>query len=123
MERSCPGLDALAKEGQQPRDGKNGKLHELVDAVTNGYTIKAGSCPSSLRIIRCGNPVKREINLHDLALHNATEHDLSLFHRNAKDGEKYAPTKPSLTLTEELCTINGKDNSHIFEDFVNIGRN
>ena len=101
-----------------------------MEAIAGGYNIdrKLAAALASFGVIRCGNPLKGEVNLHDLALHDAIEHDLLLFHSDAepKSGEKrvYAPVKPNKALVEELCTINGEDCPYLFEeDFIKHRQN
>jgi len=49
----------------------------------------------------------RRISLADLARHNLIEHDASLFHRDAREGDEYAPRCPDNSLLKHVILQGG----------------
>lgn len=49
----------------------------------------------------------RRISLADLARHNLIEHDASLFHRDARQGDEYAPRCPDSSLLKQVILQGG----------------
>lgn len=64
----------------------------------------------------------RKISLADLARHNLIEHDASLFHRDARKGEEYAPRCPDCSLLKAVVHQGGyyKPGRITLEDVANI---
>ncbi|KAH9853621.1 Cloroperoxidase [Lenzites betulinus] len=105
----CPALNVLANHGYLPRDGRNLTAAQLSQAVQKVYGISwlAATILAYGGVKRCSTTGK--VDLHDLALHNAAEHDYSLVHADAKPGEKYAPTTVDPELLRELLDKSSKD--------------
>lgn len=103
----CPALNALANHGYLPRDGKNVSAFDLIRALREGYNL---SFPLAFllafgAVLILGQ--YRSISLADLARHNLIEHDASLFHRDAREGDEYAPRCPDSSLLKHVILQGG----------------
>lgn len=118
----CPALNTLANHGYLPRDGKNITIFGLIRALREGY----GLSTALAAILSIGAVLMlgqfRQISLADLARHNLIEHNASLFHRNARDGEEYAPRCPDCSLLKAVVHQGGhyKPGRITLEDVANI---
>ncbi|KAL4075428.1 Chloroperoxidase [Scleroderma citrinum] len=103
----CPALNALANHGYLPRDGKSISVFDLIRGLRQGYSlsIPLAFLLSFSAVLILGQ--FRSISLADLARHNLIEHDASLFHRDAKKGEEYAPRCPDNSLLKQIILQGG----------------
>lgn len=118
----CPALNALANHGYLPRDGKNISVFGLIRALMEGYGLS-----TTLALLLSIGAVFilgqfRKISLADLARHNLIEHDASLFHRDARKGQEYAPRCPDCSLLKAVVHQGGyyKPGRITLEDVANI---
>ncbi|KAG6334336.1 hypothetical protein ID866_4748 [Astraeus odoratus] len=118
----CPALNALANNGYLPRDGKDLSVFDLIGALKAGYKL---STPlawflSFGAVFILGQ--FRRISLADLARHNLIEHDASLFHRDAYNGDEYAPRCPDNSLLKSVLEQGGhyKQGRITLDDVANI---
>ncbi|KAI0774143.1 Cloroperoxidase [Fomes fomentarius] len=109
----CPALNALANHGYLPHDGRNLTVSQLVSALRHVYGI---SLPLALLlslggVAKCGHwdGLHMTADLHDLAKHNAVEHDGSLVHKDTPPGETYAPTAVDPVLLRHLLETSTTD--------------
>ncbi|KAI0744560.1 hypothetical protein C8Q76DRAFT_4837 [Earliella scabrosa] len=120
----CPALNALANHGYLPRDGRNITQAQLVSTLRDVYNI---SCPFGTilavgGLALCGRKkpgltLARELDLHDLARHNAIEHDGSLVHADAPDPkDKYAPAAVDPALLQQLLNVEPQTSTVDFVD-------
>ncbi|KAI5985543.1 Chloroperoxidase [Pisolithus albus] len=118
----CPALNALANHGYLPRDGKNISILGLIRALMEGYGLS-----TTLSLLLSFGAMFllgqfRKISLADLARHNLIEHDASLFHRDARKGQEYAPRCPDCSLLKAVVRQGGyyKPGRITLEDVANI---
>ena len=76
-----------------------------------GISIPAATILALGGLVKCGH---REglglvVDLHDLAKHNALEHDASLVHANTPSGDVYAPTAVDQNLLRQLLATSDTD--------------
>ncbi|KAI0758969.1 Chloroperoxidase [Fomes fomentarius] len=106
----CPALNALANHGYLPHDGRNLTQAQLVSALSKVYNISSGfgSVLALGGLLLCGHKkpgltLARTVDLHDLARHNAIEHDGSLVHDDAPEPKsEFAPTAVDPALLQQL---------------------
>ena len=96
------------------RSGKNIKLLTLVDSLHKNYNVSRGLAffLAFGGILLCGTEENRlhlTIDLHQLALHNRIEHDISLMHADTPECRKYAPTKVDEERRAKIRSITAKD--------------
>ncbi|KAI0824786.1 Cloroperoxidase [Trametes gibbosa] len=105
----CPALNALANHGYIPRDGRNLTASQLSQAIQKVYGLSPvfATILAYGGVARCGSGGK--LNLHDLAAHNVVEHNGSLVHADAAQGQKYAPTNVDPELLRQLLDTSTTD--------------
>jgi Peroxidase, family 2 len=102
----------------------------MFDAIKKVYNL---SFPMALLTtfggyLLCGHRMRTRLDLHDLAKHNRIEHNASLVHQDAKDGDEWAPCPVDHELLEKLLTQGlggeneGRDASDgiTFDDLVEV---
>ncbi|TFK69190.1 Cloroperoxidase [Pluteus cervinus] len=92
----CPALNVLANHGYINRSGRDISFFELVGALRLVYnlTLPLAFFLTMGGIILGGHQgVLSRIDLHDLARHNAIEHDASLSRSNANSDDQFAPVE------------------------------
>ncbi|KAJ6540178.1 Chloroperoxidase [Mycena vulgaris] len=88
----CPAINAMANHGYIHRDGKKISMY----AMFSGLKACCGlSTPLAAH---------RKINLFDLGLHGAIEHDASIVHVDCPAGQKDAPIEIQPDLVDEFAT-------------------
>ncbi|KAJ7579863.1 Chloroperoxidase [Mycena floridula] len=90
----CPTLNTPANHGFLPRDGKSISATHFHDAIQAGYNVSDEILAALIGggVECCTSVNSTTIDLNNLALHDAIEHDASLIHGNA-DGAIYALIK------------------------------
>ncbi|KZT12576.1 Cloroperoxidase [Laetiporus sulphureus 93-53] len=101
----CPALNALANHNYLPHDGRRISIPQLVRALTSVYSL---SFPLAIilavvGVFKCGG--WWHIDLHDLAKHNAIEHDGSLTHDDTPRGSTFAPIEVDSKLVHQLLSV------------------
>ena len=103
------------------RDGRNLTIGALATGVTQGYNLSspvAYTLSFAAFLILGKLPIGR-VSLHDLARHGKLEHDASLVHRDAGEGEEYAPVHVDMELLRDLVSsAEGEGRMMTVEDFV-----
>ena len=88
-------------------------VSQLVSALRQVYGISLpfASLLSLGGVAKCGhwNGLRMTVDLHDLAKHNAVEHDGSLVHADTAPGEMYAPTTVDPVLLRHLLETSTTD--------------
>jgi len=88
----CPALNTLANHGYLPRNGRNIRPYQFIQALQEGYNL---SYPLAA-FLTWGSFILvqqwKKVSLKDLARHGLLEHDASLAHVDAAEGAQYAPT-------------------------------
>jgi len=112
MRSPCPGLNTLANHGYINRDGKAVPFIQLVKALQEVYNL---SLPHSLILalgcyFKVGNGL--HLDLHNMARHNAIEHDFSLAHRDAAPGAAFAPTDVDPAMLDAFLA-HSADGTHV----------
>ncbi|RPD67313.1 Cloroperoxidase [Lentinus tigrinus ALCF2SS1-7] len=109
----CPALNALANHGYLPRDGRNITVTQLVSAIRHiyGISLPFASILALGGVAKCGHwkGLGMVVDLHELAKHNAVEHDGSLVHADTAPGEVYAPTAVDPVLLRHLLETSTTD--------------
>ncbi|KAI6035852.1 hypothetical protein EDC04DRAFT_2703205 [Pisolithus marmoratus] len=122
----CPVVDAHAycshHKGEYPAMEKTSSIFSLIHALREGYRLSA-----PLAILLSIGAVFilgqfRKISLADFARHDLIEHNASLFHRNARKGDEYAPRCPDCSLLKATVHQGGhyKPGRITLEDVANI---
>ncbi|KAI0698537.1 Cloroperoxidase [Cerioporus squamosus] len=109
----CPALNALANHGYLPRDGRNLTVTQLVSAIRHVYGISLpfATLLSVGGVVKCGHRdgLGMVVDLHELAKHNAVEHDGSLVHADTAPGAVYAPIAVDPVLLRHLLETSTTD--------------
>ncbi|RDX55470.1 Cloroperoxidase [Lentinus brumalis] len=109
----CPALNALANHGYLPRDGRNLTVTQLVSAIRHVYGISLpfATVLAAGGVAKCGHRdgLGLVLDLHELAKHNAVEHDGSLVHADTAPGDVYAPTTVDPVLLRHLLETSTTD--------------
>ena len=100
----------------RPHDGRNITTSQIISALRNVYHI---SLPLSTFIavggvVRCGHwsGIRRVLDLHELAKHNAIEHDGSLVHDDAPDPDApWTSIEVDDTYLHQLLSAGNNSNS------------
>jgi hypothetical protein len=87
-----------------PYSGKDIPFWTMLNAIRQVYNF---SFPMAFTVTLggyalCGHRLGTRLDLHDLALHNRIEHNASLAHQDAKDGDKWAPCPVDHDLLRKL---------------------
>ncbi|RPD63367.1 hypothetical protein L227DRAFT_387121 [Lentinus tigrinus ALCF2SS1-6] len=111
----CPALNALANHGYLPHDGRNLTTVQLISAIRNVYHISLplATLLSVSGVARCGHwsGCRRVLDLHELAQHNAIEHDGSLVHDDVLNPDApYAPIEVDDALLHQLLSAGTNSN-------------
>ncbi|KAI0050209.1 Cloroperoxidase [Auriscalpium vulgare] len=115
----CPALNALANHGHLPHDGRNITAMQLIRALHKVYHV---SLPFAALLslggtVKCGTGWR--LDLEDLGKHDRIEHDASLTHDDAPEGNIYAPAAVDKELLQDLLDVSETDYL-TFEDFVRV---
>ncbi|KAJ6572423.1 Chloroperoxidase [Mycena vulgaris] len=100
----CPAINAMANHGYIRRDGKKISMYAMFSGLKACYGL---STPlAGLLTVGGWILIKRigKINLFDLGLHNAIEHDASVIHVDCPPGQKDAPIEIQPGLMDEFAT-------------------
>ncbi|KAI0068698.1 Cloroperoxidase [Artomyces pyxidatus] len=105
----CPALNALANHGHLPRNGKHITAPQLIHALRSVYHL---SLPLATILTiggttMCGNGWA--LDLEDLAKHDKIEHDASLTHADAPEGNIYAPIPVDKSLLQDMLDTSSGD--------------
>ncbi|KAF8075740.1 Chloroperoxidase [Lyophyllum atratum] len=98
----CPALNTLANHGYLPRDGKNLSVFDLISGLRAGYNL---SLPLAAFLSFGGFVLLRRfrnLDLYDIGRHGCIEHDASLVHRDASQGQEFAPISINDRLVDRL---------------------
>ncbi|KAJ8454642.1 heme-thiolate peroxidase [Pleurotus djamor] len=118
----CPGLNAMANHGYIPRDGHDIGLFALVNAMREVYnlSIPLAALLAVAGLILCGHwkGFRRVLDLDALAAHNKIEHDASLVHVDAKDGDTIAPISVDDSLVRKLASYGASNSGLVLADFA-----
>ncbi|PCH41809.1 hypothetical protein WOLCODRAFT_137592 [Wolfiporia cocos MD-104 SS10] len=102
----CPALNTLANHGYLPRDGKCITPEVLMKGLREGYHLSA---PLAWVLVQGGfyllGQRRKRICLHDLARHNAIEHNASLVHPDVEPRDEYAPIDMHERMLEDLLAF------------------
>ncbi|KAF7368186.1 putative sterigmatocystin biosynthesis peroxidase stcC [Mycena venus] len=98
----CPALNTMANHGYIHRDGKNISMLETYRGLKACWGLS--SPLAGLLALGGWFAIRRlgRINLFDIGLHNAIEHDASVVHLDCPAGQKYAPIEIQQDLVEEF---------------------
>lgn len=93
----CPALNSLANHGILPRSGRNLTMTTLVTAITSGLNVSPEMATSLAQngLSLSKDPSTGAMDLDDLNLHNAIEHDASLSRQDAAMGDS-TPFSPEI---------------------------
>ncbi|TFK92171.1 hypothetical protein K466DRAFT_659515 [Polyporus arcularius HHB13444] len=113
----CPALNALANHGYLPHDGRSITTSQLVSALRNVYHISlplaTGLALGGVALCGRWSGIRRVLDLHELARHNAVEHDGSLVHDDALSPDAlYAPAEVDDALLHQLLSAGSHSHSH-----------
>ncbi|KAI0347206.1 Cloroperoxidase [Trametopsis cervina] len=102
----CPALNAMANHGYLPRNGRDITVGQMTASLQEVYNLSwpLAAFLTVVGMLLCGRwwSLPWRFDLHDLARHNAVEHNCSLTHPDAAPGELFAPNHVSYTL---LCRL------------------
>ncbi|KAI0053624.1 Cloroperoxidase [Auriscalpium vulgare] len=113
----CPALNALANHGYLPHNGRNITAPQLIRALRQVYHV---SLPFATLLslggtVWCGSGWR--LDLEDLAKHDHIEHNASLTHADAPEGNIYAPIPVDKELLQDMLDTSETDYL-TFDDLV-----
>jgi len=121
----CPALNALANHGFLPHDGKAINHDSLKEYLTSVYgfshAVSLGSVEVAWQL--CGKFIsgkKAPTDLHEFAKHNVIEHNASLAHADAAEGEVYAPVTTDQGLLQDLVSRSADGQFLTIEDLSRV---
>jgi hypothetical protein len=100
----CPALNAMANHGYLPHDGRDLSLVTIICATRKAYHL---TWPLAIFLVVGGYVLLHrwwKIDLEDLDLHNAVEHNASLAHEDADltQNPSYAPSTVNVSMLDQL---------------------
>ncbi|KAH7107957.1 Chloroperoxidase [Auriculariales sp. MPI-PUGE-AT-0066] len=114
----CPGLNTLANHGILPRNGRGLTQPAIFEALSTAYNLDATGAAFLTNATASFLHADGTFELHDLALHNAIEHDASLAHDDVAAGEKYAPVETNTTKVDLLMALSSDGLTFSESDFA-----
>jgi len=116
----CPALNTLANHGYLPHDGKNIDRNTMIRALQQGYHL---SYILAWFITTGGYLLTGQFNhmsLFDLCRHNGIEHNASIVHDDAKDGDEYAPPHINWKLFDAMCATTADGKTLTVQDIAHV---
>ncbi|KAG8747669.1 hypothetical protein FRC10_000212 [Ceratobasidium sp. 414] len=113
----CPALNSAANHGYLPHSGKNISFRQLTRCLGTlyGLSYPLAAALSLGGILLCGSIRNFALDLGALAQHNKIEHDASLVHQDAHDGDHLNVSPP---LVDKLVAHSSDGKGLTLADFA-----